>query len=86
MRVEFKSKAILHFDQDKPPFACASLAYNGAVHTVAINALTVADVIYVHLLAEGLHCPSPIRIVIYANSAITISAMVCMSFAPGLPC
>ena len=40
--------------------------------------------VYVHLLAQGFQCPSPIRIAIYANSAITISAMVCMSLAPGL--
>ena len=40
--------------------------------------------VYVRLLAQGFQCPSPIRIAIYANSAITISAMVCMSLAPGL--
>jgi len=40
--------------------------------------------VYVHLLAQGFQCPSPIRIAIHANSAITISAMVCMSLAPGL--
>ena len=40
--------------------------------------------VYVHLLAQGFQCPSLIRIAIYANSAITVSAMVCMSLAPGL--
>ena len=49
MRVEFKSKAILHFDQDKPPFACASLAYNGAAYTVAINTFNFFDVAFAHL-------------------------------------
>jgi hypothetical protein len=46
LRVEFKSKAIVHFDQHKAPTASASLADNGAVHTVAINALT--DVVRTH--------------------------------------
>ena len=41
MRVEFKSKAVVHFDQQNAPPASASLADNGAVHTVANNALTL---------------------------------------------
>ena len=47
-RVEFKSKAVVHFDQHKAPIASPSLADNSAIHTVAINALTVCDVIYPH--------------------------------------
>ena len=48
VRVEFKSKAVVHFDHHKAAFASASLADNGAVYTVAINALTVFDVVYAH--------------------------------------
>jgi hypothetical protein len=50
VRVEFKSKVVVHFDQHKALIASASLADNGAVHTVAINALTVFDVVHVHPL------------------------------------
>ena len=53
VRVEFKSKAVIHFHQRKAPIARASLADNGAIHTVAINALTVFDVVHAHpLLAQ----------------------------------
>src|SRR6516164_11813199 len=45
-RFEFKSKAIVHFGQDKALIASASLADNGAMHTVAINTLTVFDVVH----------------------------------------
>jgi hypothetical protein len=50
VRVEFKSKAVVHFDQYKTPIASASLADDGAVHTVAINALTVFYVVNAHRL------------------------------------
>jgi hypothetical protein len=58
VRVEFKSKAVVHFDQHKAPLASASLADNGAVHTVTNNALTVFYVVYAHprlfyLLCKG---------------------------------
>jgi hypothetical protein len=46
VRVEFKSKTVVHFDQHKASFASASLADNGAVHTIAINALTLFDVVF----------------------------------------
>src|SRR6516164_11127989 len=45
-RFEFKSKAVVHFGQDKTLIASASLADNGAMHTVAINTLTVFDVVH----------------------------------------
>jgi hypothetical protein len=48
VRVEFKSKAVAHFDQHKAPVASASLADNGAIHTVTNNALTVFYVAYAH--------------------------------------
>jgi hypothetical protein len=50
VRFEFKGKAVVHFDQDKALIASASLSDNGAVHTVAINALTVVDVVHAHSL------------------------------------
>jgi hypothetical protein len=50
LRVEFKHKAIVHLDQHKAPIAGASLADNGSIYTVAINALTVFDVVYAHSL------------------------------------
>ena len=53
MRVEFKSKAVVHLDQHKAPIASASLADNGSVHTVAINALTVFDVVHAYQLSKG---------------------------------
>jgi hypothetical protein len=53
VRVEFKSKAVVHFGQHKAPIASASLADNGAVHTVAINALTVFDVVHAHPLLRA---------------------------------
>ena len=53
MRVEFKSKAVVHLDQHKAPIASASLADNGSVHTVAINALTVFDVVHAYQLPKG---------------------------------
>lgn len=80
MRVEFESKTVLHFDEHKAAIAGSSLAYNGAVHTVAIYAVTFANVINAHLSAQGFQCPSPIRIATYPNSAISIRAMVCISF------
>jgi hypothetical protein len=48
VRVEFKSKAVAHFDQYNAPVASASLADNGAIHTVTNNALTVFYVAYAH--------------------------------------
>jgi hypothetical protein len=48
VRVEFKSKAVVHFDQHKAAIANASVADNGAAHTIAINALTVFDVVHTH--------------------------------------
>jgi hypothetical protein len=39
---------VVHFDQHNPPIANASLADNGAVHTIAINTLTVFDVVHAH--------------------------------------
>jgi hypothetical protein len=48
VRAEFKSKAVVHFDQHKASFASASLADNDAIHTIAINALTVFDVVFAH--------------------------------------
>jgi hypothetical protein len=53
LRVEFKSKAVVHLDQHKAPIASASLADNGSVHTVAINALTVFDVVHAYQLSKG---------------------------------
>jgi hypothetical protein len=49
VHIEFKSKAVVHFDQHKAPLGSASLADNSAIHTVAIYALTVIDVVYTHL-------------------------------------
>ena len=55
MRIEFKRKAVVHLDQHNTPIASVSLADNGSVHTVAINALTVFDVVHTHpLLALSL--------------------------------
>jgi hypothetical protein len=48
VRVEFKSKAVVHFDQHNTPAASASLADDGTVHTVTNNALTVFYVVYAH--------------------------------------
>ena len=48
VRVEFKSKAVVHFDQHKALIASASLADNGTVHTVAFNALTIFHVVHDH--------------------------------------
>ena len=48
VRFEFKSKAVVHFDQDKALIASASLSDNGAVHTLAINALTIFDLVHAH--------------------------------------
>jgi hypothetical protein len=50
VRVEFKSKAVVHFDQYKAAFASASVANYGPIDTVAINALTVFDFFYAHWL------------------------------------
>ena len=55
MRVEFKSKTVVHFDQYKAAFASALVANYGPVDTVAINALTVFDFFYAHPLF-WLHC------------------------------
>jgi hypothetical protein len=46
VRAEFKSKAVVHFDQHKVPIANTSFANNGAVHIVAFDALTVFNVVY----------------------------------------
>jgi hypothetical protein len=50
LRIEFKRKAVVHLDQHNTPIASVSLADNGSVHTVAINALTVFDVVHTHRL------------------------------------
>jgi hypothetical protein len=52
LRVEFKSKAVVHFDQYEVPIANASFADNGSVHTVAIHPLTVFDIVYAHHLSK----------------------------------
>jgi len=41
LRIEFKSKAVVHLGQHKAPIASDSLADNG----LAINAFTVIDVV-----------------------------------------
>jgi hypothetical protein len=56
LRVEFKSEAVFHFGQNGTMLARLSDADNGAVHAVAINALTVFDVAYVRWHC-GIHCP-----------------------------
>ena len=53
MHVEFKSKTVVHLDQHKAPIASASLADNGSVDAVAINALTVFDVVHAYQLSKG---------------------------------
>lgn len=50
VRIKFKSKAVVHFDQHKAALRSASLADNCTIHTVAIDALTVFDVVYTHPL------------------------------------
>jgi hypothetical protein len=50
LRIEFKRKAVVHLDQHEAPIANASFTDNGSVHTVAINALTIFDVVYAHPL------------------------------------
>jgi hypothetical protein len=59
VRVEFKGKAIVHFDHHKVPIACASVADNGTVHAIAINALTAFDVVHAHppLVVSALVAP-----------------------------
>ena len=55
LRVEFKRKAVVHLDQHNRPIASVSLSDNGPVHTIAINTLTVFDVVHTHpLLASSL--------------------------------
>jgi hypothetical protein len=54
VRVEFKSKAVVHFYQHKASITNTPLTDNGAVHAVAINTLTVFDVVNAHpLLASS---------------------------------
>jgi hypothetical protein len=48
VRVEFKSKPVVHLDQYKAPIPSASLPDNGSVHAMAIDALTVIDVVRAH--------------------------------------
>jgi hypothetical protein len=50
VRVEFKSEAVVHFDQHKAAFASASVDNYGSTDTVAINTLTVFDFFYAHPL------------------------------------
>jgi hypothetical protein len=49
VRVEFKSKAVVHFDQQKAALASASFLNNCSVYTVAANALAVCELVYTHL-------------------------------------
>jgi hypothetical protein len=46
--LSLRVKAVVHLDQNNAPIASASLANNGSVHAIAINALTVFDVVHAY--------------------------------------